>query len=146
MRQDGPSRAVPRGHDDTRLCTPFAIATTDRGDVVSLVASSGAAFATYSYGAWGNPTGAATRAVTGVPAALADAIAARQPLRYAGYVFDPESGYYYCSARMYDPVTRQFTSKDRRRPRRGERVPVLRGRPGGEGRSERPSVQVHSGH
>ena len=92
--------------------TPFAIATTDRGDVVSLVASNGAAFATYAYGAWGNPTGAATRATGSVTATLAAAIATRQPLRYAGYVFDAESGYYYCSARMYDPVTRQFTSKD----------------------------------
>jgi RHS repeat-associated protein len=33
-------------------------------------------------------------------------------LRYAGYVYDDESGLYYCSARYYDPVTCQFISKD----------------------------------
>ena len=33
-------------------------------------------------------------------------------LRYASYVYDPESGLYYCSARYYDPVTRQFTTSD----------------------------------
>ena len=33
-------------------------------------------------------------------------------LRYAGYVYDSESGLYYCSARYYDPATRQFTTAD----------------------------------
>ena len=36
----------------------------------------------------------------------------RQPLRYAGYVWDAESNNYYCSARQYDPVTGQFLTKD----------------------------------
>ena len=33
-------------------------------------------------------------------------------LRYASYCYDSESGLYYLSARSYDPVTRQFLSKD----------------------------------
>ena len=33
-------------------------------------------------------------------------------LRYAGYVYDSESGLYYCTARYYDPATRQWTTAD----------------------------------
>lgn len=33
-------------------------------------------------------------------------------LRYTGYTDDTESGLYYCSARYYDPATRQWTSGD----------------------------------
>ena len=35
-----------------------------------------------------------------------------QVLRYASYVYDPESGLYYCSARYCDPATRQWTTAD----------------------------------
>jgi RHS repeat-associated protein len=43
---------------------------------------------------------------------LATDIAQRQVLRYASYCYDSESGMYYLSSRHYDPVTRQFLSKD----------------------------------
>lgn len=43
---------------------------------------------------------------------MASDIALRQPLRYAGYFYDSESGLYYLSARTYDPKTCQFLSKD----------------------------------
>ena len=33
-------------------------------------------------------------------------------LRYASYAYDAESGLYYCSARYYDPATRQWTTGD----------------------------------
>ena len=33
-------------------------------------------------------------------------------LRYASYVWDAESALYYCSARYYDPATRQWTTGD----------------------------------
>jgi RHS repeat-associated protein len=54
----------------------------------------------------------ASNAVTGISAALASSIAARQPLRYAGYVYDAHSATYYLSARHYDPATARFLSKD----------------------------------
>jgi RHS repeat-associated protein len=47
-----------------------------------------------------------------VSASLAGQIASRQILRYGGYAYDSESGLYYWSARYYDPLTRQFTTKD----------------------------------
>lgn len=99
-------------HSGTATATPFILETTDRGDVRELLDSSGAAFALYSYDPYGRPTETTTTATARVSAATAAAIAAAQPLRYAGYVYDSESGYYYCSARYYDPNVGAFISKD----------------------------------
>jgi len=93
--------------------------TNDHGDVLELCDADGAAFAAYRYDAWGLPQGAGdlatgvwTQATTLVSQALAGQIAARQVLRYASYAYDAESGLYYCSARYYDPATRQWTTGD----------------------------------
>jgi RHS repeat-associated protein len=99
--------------------TYFSLITSDRGDVSELCDSDGNAFAAYRYDAWGLPQGAGTFA-TGiwtqgtslVNAALAGEIATRQVLRYASYAWDAESALYYCSARYYDPATRQWTTGD----------------------------------
>ena len=90
----------------------FEMSTTDRGDVRELMDASGNSFAFYSYDAWGNPIQTATAGTSQVGAAVAAAIAARQPLRYASYAYDTESGLYYLSQRYYDPSTMQFVSKD----------------------------------
>ncbi len=99
--------------------TYFTAVTDDHGDVLELCDADGAAFAAYRYDAWGLPqgegdyaTGVWTQATTLVNQALAGQIAARQILRYASYAYDAESGLYYCSARYYDPATRQWTSGD----------------------------------
>ncbi len=104
--------------------TVFALLTTDRGDVVALLDKNGAPFAAYRYDAWGNPLGqgnisegiwaqATSQGETEVLSLeTATKIATRQPLRYAGYCYDSESGMYYLSARHYVPATRQFLSKD----------------------------------
>jgi RHS repeat-associated protein len=99
----------------------FGLVTTDRGDVVELLDADGSPFAAYRYDAWGNPLGAGTDGAVGMwwqttalisDPNLAKAISERQVLRYAGYCYDQESGLYYLSARHYDPVSRQFLSKD----------------------------------
>lgn len=87
--------------------TAFQMVTTDRGDVVELLDASGASFAAYRYDEWGLAT-----ETTSAATALAQAISSRQPLRYAGYCLDADEGLYYLSARSYDPLTRQFLSKD----------------------------------
>lgn len=98
---------------NTASATAFGLVTTDRGDVVALTDTAGAPFASYRYDAWGRPLGAPVASGTGsVAATLAAEITPRQVLRYAGYVFDEESGLYYCSARTYDPSTMQFLQKD----------------------------------
>jgi RHS repeat-associated protein len=97
----------------------FGVVTTDRGDVVELLDAAGAPFAAYRYDPWGGPQGNGNVATgiwsqsTGlITSQTAADIASRQVLRYASYCYDSESGMYYLSARYYDPVTRQFLSKD----------------------------------
>jgi len=97
----------------------FVMVTSSRGDVVELLDANGDAFAAYHYDAWGKPVGAGnyatgiwTQNTSLVNATLAGQIASRQILRYASYAYDAESGLYYCSARYYDPTTRQFTTAD----------------------------------
>jgi RHS repeat-associated protein len=92
--------------------TTFLIVTSDRGDVVELVDSSGTPFATYGYDAWGNPASASTQSTNTAQAPAGVEIALRQPLRYAGYAFDTNSSLYYCSQRYYDPMTIQWMTKD----------------------------------
>ncbi len=94
----------------TRLA--FGIVTTDRGDVRELTNGAGDPFAFYAHDAYGNPTSTLSRAVTGISADLAAAIAERNILRYAGYAYDAHSGLYYCSQRYYDPATASFITKD----------------------------------
>jgi RHS repeat-associated protein len=97
----------------------FSLVTSDRGDVAELCDADGDAFAAYRYDAWGLPqgsgtyaTGVWTQATNLVNSTLAGEIASRQVLRYASYAWDAESALYYCSARYYDPATRQWTTGD----------------------------------
>ena len=97
----------------------FEMVTDIRGDVVELLDANGNAFAAYRYDPWGLPTGAGnyatgiwTQSTSLVGSTLAGQIASRQVLRYAGYVFDSDTGLYYCSARYYDPATRQWITPD----------------------------------
>jgi len=90
----------------------FQIISDVRGDVRELRDTSGAAFARYDYDAYGNITSSQTFATALITLAQAQAISAAQPLRYAGYVFDSETGLYYCSQRYYDPGTASFISRD----------------------------------
>ncbi len=105
-----PYAAIYAASDAAPVLT--GIVTTLRGDVAGLTDASGAVFALYRYEAFGAHAEAASAATGSIPATLAAAITARNPLRYAGYCFDEHSGLYYCSARYYDPATRQFISKD----------------------------------
>ncbi len=110
---DGSGRPYAGFYRDetTAAAVAFDIVTTDRGDVAELAAANGTAFALYRYDPWGNSLSTSISAGSMV-ATLATVISARQPLRYAGYAYDSESGLYYCSARYFDPVTCQFISKD----------------------------------
>ena len=75
-----------------------------QGDVVKLVwyipGFEYKAVATYTYDAWGN-----------VLTATGD-MAEINPLRYRGYYFDSETGFYYLQSRYYDPVNHRFINAD----------------------------------
>ena len=71
-----------------------------QGDIVKLVTSSGSVVATYEYDAWGN--------ILSKSGSMAD----KNPLRYRGYYYDSETGFYYLQSRYYDPTTRRFVNAD----------------------------------
>ena len=71
-----------------------------QGDVVKLIGTDGSIAASYTYDAWGNILSS-----SGTMANI-------NPLRYRGYYYDSETGYYYLQSRYYDPTTRRFLNAD----------------------------------
>ncbi|MBQ6430860.1 MAG: hypothetical protein IJJ99_03165 [Oscillospiraceae bacterium] len=72
-----------------------------QGDVVKLVNASGTStFANYTYDAWGNLLSSS------------GSLASVNPLRYRGYYYDTETGWYYLQSRYYDPVIHRFINAD----------------------------------
>ena len=74
--------------------------TNVQGDVVRLVDDEGATVANYTYDAWGKVLTA-----TGTMANI-------NPIRYRGYYYDTETGWYYVSSRYYDPEIGRFINAD----------------------------------
>ena len=75
-----------------------------QGDVVELIhyipGFEYESVATYEYDAWGNIVSSSGR------------LAEINPLRYRGYYYDNETGFYYLQSRYYDPANRRFISAD----------------------------------
>ena len=71
-----------------------------QGDVIKLLHGQNTTVAEYTYDAWGN--------VLTATGSLADV----NPLRYRGYYFDAETGFYYLQSRYYDPVVKRFLNAD----------------------------------
>ncbi len=81
-----------------------------QGDVIGLLDSTGAVIARYEYDAWGkilSVKNAAGQAITD-PTHVANI----NPIRYRGYYYDSETGFYYLKSRYYDPVTGRFLNAD----------------------------------
>ena len=78
-----------------------------QGDVVKLVDSTGAVCAEYSYDAWGK----CLSQTTATSCAVSD-LADRNPIRYRGYYYDAETGWYYLQSRYYDPIVKRFINAD----------------------------------
>ena len=82
-----------------------------QGDVIGLLNSTGDLVAWYVYDAWGRPisiTDGKGKDVSGDPGHIAN----RNPLRYRGYYYDQETGFYYLQSRYYDPVLCRFINAD----------------------------------
>ena len=71
-----------------------------QGDVVRIIDGSRNVVASYAYDPWGN--------ITSSSGALADV----NPLRYRGYYYDSETGFYYLRSRYYDPELGRFINAD----------------------------------
>ena len=71
-----------------------------QGDVVRIVNSSRSVVANYTYDPWGK--------IISSSGTLADI----NPLRYRGYYYDSETGFYYLQSRYYDPEIGRFINAD----------------------------------
>ena len=75
-----------------------------QGDVVKLIhyipGFEYESVAAYEYDAWGNIVSSSGR------------LAEINPLRYRGYYYDNETGFYYLQSRYYDPANRRFINAD----------------------------------
>lgn len=71
-----------------------------QGDILKVIDAAGTVHASYTYDAWGN--------ILSSSGTLADV----NPLRYRGYYYDAETGFYYVSSRYYDPEIGRFINPD----------------------------------
>ena len=75
-----------------------------QGDVVKLISYipdfEYTEVASYEYDAWGNIL------------SQSGSMAEKNPLRYRGYYYDSETGFYYLQSRYYDPANRRFVNAD----------------------------------
>ena len=115
MRQTwGDNNALEFVYDDGNQ--PFAVIykhgqTTElyyyvlnaQGDVSAILDSGGKIAASYDYDAWGNCT-----VYDSSDAAIGDL----NPLRYRGYYYDAETGFYYLQSRYYDFANCRFINAD----------------------------------
>ena len=71
-------------------------------------------YATYTYDAWGKLIGITDRNGDSLmnKQATSSALANRNPLRYRGYYYDVETGFYYLQSRYYDPANHRFINAD----------------------------------
>ena len=71
-----------------------------QGDVVKILNTSGSVVASYTYDAWGKVTSSG------------NVVGQYNPIRYRGYYYDTDTGFYYLQSRYYDPAIKRFISAD----------------------------------
>lgn len=86
--------------DNTSDTKMFYYLLNLQGDVIKLVDRYSCVCAGYTYDAWGNILSSS------------GSMASVNPLRYRGYYYDTETGFYYLQSRYYDPVLKRFINAD----------------------------------
>ena len=80
--------------------TECILVKNQQGDVERVISADGTILASYTYDAWGNVL------------TSEGSLATSNPIRYRGYYFDTETGFYYVSSRYYDPEIGRFINSD----------------------------------
>ena len=115
--ESGKPFAVCYSKDGGAKFTPYFYATNLQGDVEGIfrVLKNGTTglyeqkwYGRYTYDAWGNVT--AYTAAGNSPGSTT--LVYRNPIRYRGYVYDTETGFYYLQSRYYDPANHRFINAD----------------------------------
>ena len=73
-------------------------------DVTQIRSVYGTVVVEYSYDAWGN--------ILYTSGMYADTLGQENPIRYRGYYYDFETGFYYLQSRYYDPAMGRFINAD----------------------------------
>ena len=81
-----------------------------RGDVIRIYDGAGAVVANYNYDAWGSVISVTD--ANGAAITDSNHIANVNPLRYRGYYYDSETGFYYVSSRYYNPEIGRWINAD----------------------------------
>ena len=81
-----------------------------QGDVIGLVDNMGNFQASYTYDAWGKVLSVKDK--NGNEITDPNHIANINPIRYRGYYYDTETGFYYLQSRYYDPTVGRFINAD----------------------------------
>ena len=74
--------------------------TNLQGDITKIIDENGSSIGTYVYDAWGKAT------------SISGSVAQANPLRYRGYYFDQETGFYWLGSRYYAPEIGRFVNAD----------------------------------
>ena len=85
--------------------TMYFYITNLQGDVVALADQYGEVIR-YEYDTWGKPI------VSEYYFSSHGEVMQNNPLRYRGYIYDAETGFYYLQSRYYDPVVGRFINSD----------------------------------
>ena len=81
-----------------------------QGDVIGLIDATGAVIAHYEYDAWGKLLSVTD--ANGEEILYGTEVAIINPIRYRGYYYDNETGFYYLNSRYYDPEVGRFINAD----------------------------------
>ncbi|WP_051545586.1 RHS repeat-associated core domain-containing protein [Butyrivibrio sp. MC2021] len=96
----------------------FFFARNGQGDIVGIYRSADSTLVgSYEYDLWGNPVSVienTTKKVNGKTVTIRDeqGTLEKNPLRYRGYYYDKETGFYYLNARYYDPKVHKFITPE----------------------------------
>ena len=113
--QNGVTTKIWYYYDKSGICgieyngTEYYFQKDIQGDVVRIVNGAGETVARYVYDAWGNHkvlngSGAENTSET--------FIGNINPIRYRGYYYDTDTGFYYLQSRYYDPEVGRFINAD----------------------------------
>lgn len=92
-------------YNDGSTSTLYYYVLNAQGDVIALLNSAGSLVASYNYGAWGNYS---VHGADGKKTTDPTFIGHINPLRYRGYYYDAETGFYYLQSRYYDFANCRF--------------------------------------
>ena len=83
-----------------------------QGDVIALADQNGNLIAKYSYDPWGKLLSVTPNGWLDEQNAYYLEVAEANPLRYRGYYYDSDTGFYYLQSRYYDPEIGRFINAD----------------------------------